>query len=148
MPGATDSRQASEALAAWTVASYAAICSATEDGEVATVDYFEASGPRGIRDAGGPFPVAAAIAAIAELGGGRLLVPEALLPEGVQLVGAVRPDGAWRVLVSNLSERPVTLVVRYDGAGHDLTAEPVRGGGLRLARLIGLTSRAATSNRG
>ena len=77
-------------------------------GEVATVDYFEASGPRGIRDASGPFPVASAIAAVAELGGGRLLVPGAALAEGAYVVGAVRPDGAWRVLVANLAERPMT----------------------------------------
>lgn len=127
VPGATDARQASIGLAAWTVASYAAICAgaaAADAGEVATVDYFEASGPRGIRDANGPFPVASAIAAIAELSGGRLLLPGTALPDAVQLVGAVRPDGSWRVLVGNLSERPVTLVVRHDGRDHDVTAGP------------------------
>lgn len=125
--GATDARQASDALAAWTVASYAAICAGAAvaaDAEVASVDYFEATGPRGIRDASGPFPVASAIAAIAELGGGRLLVPAAALPEGVQLVGAARPDGSWRVLLANLSERSVAVVVRHAGRDHHVTAGP------------------------
>lgn len=110
--GATDARQTSDALAAWTVASYAAISAAAEAGEVATVAYFETWGPRGIRDAGGPFPVASAIAAIAELHGAFLLVPRSELPAGVQAVGAGWPDGSWRVLVANLSDAPQSLIVR------------------------------------
>ena len=144
MPGATDARQTSDALAAWTVASYAAISAAAEAGEVATVDYFETWGPRGIRDAGGPFPVASAIAAIAELHGAFLLVPRSGVPAGVHAVGGAWPDGSWRVLVANLAEAPQALIVRRApqalavpdaGRDHELTIGPFE--------VVGLDSRDA-----
>jgi hypothetical protein len=122
--GATDARQRSDALAAWTVASYAAIAAVAEAGDIATVDYFETWGPRGIRDADGPFPVASAVAAIAELHDALLLVPRSTLPAGVRVVGGGWADGSWRVLVVSLAETPLELVVRVAGGDHELTVAP------------------------
>ncbi|MBT2516802.1 hypothetical protein J7E29_05110 [Streptomyces sp. ISL-90] len=124
--GATDPRQASVALEAWTVASFAAICAGavaggnggdtgTGTGSVASVDYFETVGPRGIRDAAGPFPVARAIEEIASIAGARLLTPRSDSPNGIWIVGGARPDGSWRVLVASLADRPVALNVRHGG---------------------------------
>lgn len=125
--GATDVRQASVALQAWTVASFAAICAGAVGGgtgPVASVDYFETVGPRGIRDATGRFPVARAVAQIGSIGGSRLLAPLQEPPEGVWLVGGARADGSWRVLVASLADRPVSLVVRHGGQDIDLTISP------------------------
>ncbi len=123
--GASDPRQSSEALAAWTVASFAAICgAAAEYGEVSSIDYFETLGPRGTRDAEGAFPVAAAIAAIAGLGGRRLLVPATPLPAGLHLVGALSADGSWRMLAANISSYPAACIVRWDGSDRALDVDP------------------------
>jgi len=112
---ATDARQSSAAMEAWTVASFAAICAGAVGGgsPVADVDYFETTGPRGIRDRSGQFPVARAIEAIASLAGLPLITPAGKPPEGVWLVGGVRADGSWRVLIVSLADHPVSLVVRH-----------------------------------
>jgi hypothetical protein len=124
--GATDARQASMAMAAWTVASFAAIANGAlgGTGAVAGIDYFETVGPRGIRDAAGPFPVARAIEQIASLAGGRLVAPIHEPPEGVWLVGGARADGSWRILVASLANGPVSLVVRHGGRDLHLTVAP------------------------
>ncbi|HWU46198.1 MAG TPA: hypothetical protein VN133_05535 [Humibacter sp.] len=133
--GATDARQTSVALEAWTVASFAAICSAgagRSGGGVASVTYFEASGPRGIRNLSGPYPALRAISAIAGLGGATLLTAsndadaEAGLTaaEGLWAVGAQWSSGAWRVLVASLTGAAVTATVRYAGDEHPVTVEP------------------------
>src|SRR5690606_35103796 len=73
--GATDERQKAMGLEAWTIASFAAIASATDAARVASVSYFEASGPRGLHDDGESFPVERALSALAGLTGGELLTP-------------------------------------------------------------------------
>jgi hypothetical protein len=124
--GATDARQASVALEAWTVASFAAICGGAVGGAgpVATVDYFETVGPRGIRDATGPFPVARAIDRIASLAGARMLAPLQVPPEGLWLVGGAYADGSWRILMASLADRPAPIVVRHGGRDIRRTVAP------------------------
>jgi hypothetical protein len=107
-PGADDPRQASRALAAWTVASAAALA---VDG-VASIAYFETWGPRGVRDADGtPFPVAAAIEALAALEGTELLDVDGVLPPDVW-IAAARRDGVDTVLVANLAARETRVAFR------------------------------------
>jgi hypothetical protein len=115
-------------MEAWTVASFAAICLGAVGGPspVASVDYFETVGPRGIRDRDRRYPVAHAIELIASLGsgGGRLLVPARETPEGIRLIGVARPGGSWRILVASLADLPVSFVLHHDGRGLPLTVAP------------------------
>lgn len=107
---ADDPRQSSPALAAWTVASAAALA---VDG-VASVAYFETWGPRGVRSAAGePYPVAAAIEALAALAGSERLAAEGTLPPDVW-IAAGRRDGVDTVLIANLGARD-TRVAFHDG---------------------------------
>lgn len=135
---ATDPRQTSTALEAWTVASFAAIClgavagagtgTGTDTGDgtgtVASVDYFETFGPRGIRDAAGRFPALRAIEEIASIAGTRLLTPRSEPPDGIWIVGGARPDDSWRVLVASLADRPVALLVPHGGRERHLIVAP------------------------
>lgn len=111
--GATDLRQSSAALEAWTVASYASVATAP-DAAVGSIAYFETRGPRGIRHDDHPYPVARAIARVAGLRGGELLAPRGACPPGVFVVGARFDDGSWRVLVTSLATEPVALDVIVD----------------------------------
>lgn len=107
---ATDPRQASPAVAAWTIASAAALA----EGGAASIAYFETWGPRGVRDADGtPYPVAAAIEALAALAGAELLDVRGTLPDDVW-IAAARRDGVDTVLIANLAARP-TRVAFADG---------------------------------
>jgi D-apionolactonase len=91
--GAADERQSSSELAAWTVASAAAL---TVPG-VAALTYFEEWGPRGVRAAdGAPYPVAEALAALAELA--RSAASSGSTPDG--RIWAIRTSTA--MLVANL----------------------------------------------
>ena len=109
-PGADDPRQASPAVAAWTIASAAALA----QGGVASVSYFEQCGPRGIRSARGEaYPVAAAIDALATLAGSERLAADGILPPDVWIVAA-RRDGVDTVLIANLAAR-ATRVAFADG---------------------------------
>jgi hypothetical protein len=124
--GATDPRQASDALEAWTVASFAAIAGQARTAAVASVAYFETEGPRGIRSGDRGYPVARAVAAIAALRGNELLVPDGALPPGIQVVGARRDDGTWRVLAANLAPRATDLELVVGGRAHAVTLSPYR----------------------
>ena len=107
-PDADDPRQSSPALAAWTVASAAALA---VDG-VASIAYFETWGPRGVVDADGrPFPVAAAITALAGLAGSERLAADGILPLDVW-IAAGRRDGVDTVLVANLASRDTRVAFR------------------------------------
>ena len=104
-PDADDVRQMSGALAAWTIASTAALA---VDG-VASIAYFETWGPRGVRAPGGaPYPVAAALEALAAASGLERLVTEETPPPGVW-IAAVRREGADTAYVANLTARPVDV---------------------------------------
>jgi hypothetical protein len=106
MDDATDARQSSAALAAWTVASAAAL--AVEG--VESISWFENSGPRGLRDVDGtPFPVATALEWLAAIAGSPLLSADQT-PAGLWAIGA-DSDGSHRVLVANLRPLPATVTV-------------------------------------
>ncbi|WP_210508291.1 hypothetical protein [Naasia sp. SYSU D00057] len=112
---ATDPRQRSSALAAWTIASAAA----SSVPGVAGITYFEQWGPRGIVDAdGAPYPVAQAIAWLHELTGHPMLAAADPGRGGVWALGAHTDEGTV-VLVANLTARlrRVTLTLP-DGGEH------------------------------
>ncbi|MFK4853525.1 hypothetical protein ACI3KT_17970 [Microbacterium sp. ZW T6_19] len=90
--GAVDERQTSAELAAWVVASAAA--SAVPG--VATLSWFETTGPRGLEGT----PAAEAIAALEALACGELLTGPS--PDGLIWAIGSRRDGADTVLVANL----------------------------------------------
>ncbi|WEG08226.1 hypothetical protein PU630_13415 [Microbacterium horticulturae] len=93
---ADDPRQITPELAAWTIASAAALAVPG----VASLTFFEEWGPRGIRSSGGEeLPVAAAVRALAAQHGGRLLCGDS--PDG--LVWAIGADDT--VLIANLDRR-------------------------------------------
>jgi hypothetical protein len=103
---ADDPRQSSPELAAWTVASAAALAVPG----VATLSYFEEWGPRGIRSADGvDLPVAAAIEALRGLEGGELLTGGS--PDGLVWAVGVRRGGVDELLVANLDRRARSVVV-------------------------------------
>lgn len=116
--GLVDERQSAPELAAWTLASAAALA---VDG-VASLTYFEEWGPRGIRSStGDPLPAHAALAALAALTGGALLTGDS--PDGlVWALGATR-DGASTVLVANLDRRTRTLVLETPSGRGEVIAE-------------------------
>ena len=105
--GATDIRQQSRALCAWTVASAAALAVPG----IASISYFEAWGPRGIVDgAGNPFPVDTAVTWLHEIAGEPMLVPAAELPDDVWAIGATTAAGAV-ALLANLTAETKRLTV-------------------------------------
>lgn len=110
--GAADPRQQSPELAAWVMASAAALAIPG----VASIAYFEEWGARGIRSPSGePFPVAAAIALLAEQAapGARRLWGDS--PDGlVWAIGAQDAAGST-VLVANLDARPREIAVAVAG---------------------------------
>jgi hypothetical protein len=122
--GATDPRQQSDALEAWTVASFAAIAAATDRADVASVSYFEASGPRGLGDGDHRFPVARAISSLAGLAGGELLVPARATSPGLWCVGSRSTGGEWRVVLANLGTDTVSAEVSVEGSSQKVELEP------------------------
>ncbi len=119
--GSPDPRQASPELAAWTIASAAALAVPG----VASIAYFEEWGARGIRSADGdPHPVAAAVDALRSLAGGQVLwgaSPDTL----VWAIGA-GDAAATTLLVANLDTRPRSLEVAADGAAPVQVQVPAR----------------------
>lgn len=116
---ADDPRQEAPELAAWTVASAAALAVPG----VASIAYFEEWGPRGIRDDSGvDRPVADAVRSLAALSGQRLL--SGVSPDGlVWAVGGESADGAT-VLVANLDREPRTVTVRLSGDTQTVNVSP------------------------
>ncbi|MFC7376492.1 MULTISPECIES: hypothetical protein [unclassified Brachybacterium] len=111
LTGADDARQSAPELAAWTVASAAALALPG----VGSLTYFEEWGPRGIRTTEGtPLPVHAALAAVAELDEGVLL--SGTSADGVLWAMGSRSRGTDTILVANLSGRPRTVRLAADGA--------------------------------
>lgn len=136
--GAVDERQSAPELAAWTVASAAALAVPG----VAGISYFEEWGPRGVRSRdGSPYPVAAAIDALAGLaafanrdgavgaatGTDRVNLLSGQSPDGLLwTTGARRRDGQTRLLVANLDTRERTFEVAVPGQAslHRITLPP------------------------
>ncbi len=122
---ATDDRQLSSALAAWTVASFAALSSSG----AASIAYFEEWGPRGLMDAtGAPFPVLGAIELLHSLRGSTLLLASTVGTD-IHLLGARGPGGIV-IIGANLSPREKTVEVTWplDGEnGHAQLTIPAFG---------------------
>lgn len=121
--GSDDPRQSSPELAAWTIASAAAL---TVPG-VASLTFFEEWGPRGLSTAdGAALPVRAALEALAHLQGGQLLTAGS--PDGLLwAIGAQRGHHA-EVLVANLSSRTRRVTLRLDGSAADDDRTPSKAG--------------------
>lgn len=129
---AVDPRQGSRELAAWAIASAAALAVPG----VASITWFEEWGDRGIFGAGGERrPVAGAIEALARLKGSRLLWGDS--PDGLiwALGGRGRSDA--RVLVANLDDRTRTATVRFEDSDIPVT--------LRAAQWTTVVRRTASS---
>jgi hypothetical protein len=111
VPMATDPRQSSRAIAAWVLASAAAVAG----GGAASITFAETWGPRGVvAGDGAPYPVAAAVEALTGVQGLELMLPEREGgPEDVWVLGA-RSGSAAVVLAANLTSGPVRLNVAID----------------------------------
>lgn len=107
--GSDDSRQQSPELAAWTIASAAAIGVAG----VNSITFFEERGPRGIQsDKGDPYPTFLAVSALAQLVGGELLSGNS--PDGLVWAIGAKKENSTVALVANLSETPSTVEVQIE----------------------------------
>ncbi len=116
--GDDDARLSAPELAAWTVAAVAALAVPG----VATLSLFEEWGPRGIRDTtGSPYPVAAAVEALARLRG-ELLTGAS--PDGLVWAIGARDAASTTVLVANLDRAPRTVTVRTPEGSVTASAEP------------------------
>ena len=118
LEGATDPRQSSPALTAWLVASAAA---SSIDG-IASLSFFEVSGPRGIAG----HPAAEAFAWLRELSGQPLLDvdPATPPPAGVWMLAA-DVSGCPVALVANLNSEPASVSLTLDSHTVDVTLEPL-----------------------
>lgn len=119
LSAAADARQTAPELAAWTIASAAALAVPG----VAGLTYFEDWGPRGIADSHGtPYPVATAIEALDGLRGGQLLTGES--PDGlIWALGATRA-GRRTVLVANLDDRRREITLALSSGEQSVVVEP------------------------
>ena len=118
LTGTPDQRQSAPELAAWTVASAAALAVPG----VASLAYFEEWGPRGIRSSDGvDLPVAAAVRALCDGDGGELLWGDS--PDG--LVWAIgRRSSATTILAANLDRRPRSVTLEVAGDVRRVELEP------------------------
>lgn len=104
--GGIDERQSSPELAAWTIASAAALAVPG----VASLSWFETWGPRGLHDAdSAPQPAAEALAALATMAGRPLLWGAS--PDGLLWAIGSRTADEDIVLVANLDRKPRTFRV-------------------------------------
>jgi hypothetical protein len=107
---AVDARQSAPELAAWAVASAAALAVPG----VATLAYFEEWGPRGVRTSDGrALPVFDAVSALAALAGATGLRGDS--PDGLVWALGARPASGDTVLVANLDDRPRQVEVTLPG---------------------------------
>lgn len=104
--GGDDERQSSAELAAWTIASAAALAVPG----VESLSWFETWGPRGIRDASGtPHPAADAVAALSLLTGRTLLWGAS--PDGLLWAIGARTADEDVVIVANLDRAPRAFTI-------------------------------------
>jgi hypothetical protein len=109
--GLDDDRQASEQLAAWTIASAAA----TAVSGVASITFFEQWGPRGIESAAGrPYPVKEAITALKRLQGGPLLSGSS--PDGLIWAIGSKARNSTQILVANMRDQEADITVELEGS--------------------------------
>lgn len=114
---ATDERQSAPQLAAWVVASAAALA----QGGAASVAWFEEWGPRGLDGT----PAAEAMAAVHALSGLPLLVPEAPTADDARTWAlAARTPAGVRVLAARLGDTADELAIAADGRTVRAMLEP------------------------
>ena len=115
--GSDDARQESPELAAWTIASAAAIGVAG----VNSITFFEERGPRGIQSAeGDAYPAFSAVSALAQLVGGNLLTGES--PDGLLwATGAISEFGV-KIMAANLREQPAEIEIYIEVLDKTITA--------------------------
>jgi hypothetical protein len=118
---ATDPRQSSSALAAWTVA----VGIAHARGGASSLTLYESWGPRGVVDsAGRAYPAAAAVGWLAEAHGAQLWAPDRAATPDLWVAGA-RSEGRVVLFAANLSDVAVTVTVRAsDGPAWTVDVEP------------------------
>ena len=107
-PFTDDRRQATPFAAAWTLGLLAA---AAEAG-YASLSLFELTGPRGVQDEDGAFPVLHALADVAALDGARVVPARPRRPERIQAL-ALRSAGRMRLFLANVTRE--THPVRVAG---------------------------------
>ena len=118
--GANDPRQTSPELAAWVIASAAAI---SVQG-IASITYFEQWGPRGIADSkGSDYAVAEAVCVLAELAGQEVFVGESA--DGFVWALAAKAGEKLTVLVSNLNRFAVEIEVSVLGQTRQIKLGPL-----------------------
>jgi hypothetical protein len=116
---ADDPRQGAQELAAWTIASAAALAVPG----VSSLTFYEEWGPRGIADrSGADYPVAASVRSLAELAGTRLLHGDSL--DGLMWAVGSRSGDQDTVLVANLDDRQREVTVVSPAASVSVTIEP------------------------
>jgi hypothetical protein len=117
--GASDERQRAPELAAWLIASAAALAVPG----VESLSWFETFGPRGLRDETGAAPAAFALEALAELAGGILLTGAS--PDGLVWAIGGRAEHEDVVLAANLDRRARRFAVELPaGRRHDVDLAP------------------------
>ncbi|MDQ1125591.1 hypothetical protein QE428_000624 [Microbacterium sp. SORGH_AS 505] len=117
--GATDTRQSAPELAAWTVASAAALAVPG----VASLAFFEEWGPRGIRASDGTdLPVASALRELAAGSGGALLWGDS--PDGLVWAIGHRRGRRTTLLVANLDRAARSLFLSVDGVEDGIDLAP------------------------
>jgi hypothetical protein len=115
--GSDDPRQQSPELAAWTIASAAAIGVAG----VKSITFFEERGPRGIQSAeGDAYPVSAAVKALAQLVGGKLLTGQS--PDGLLWAIGASADSGVKILAANLKDQPAEIDIYIEVLDKTITA--------------------------
>ena len=108
--GRADERQSAPELAAWTIASAAALAVPG----VASLAWFEEWGPRGIRSrAGDRMPVADAIDALTAAAGAELLWGDS--PDGLVWALGARRGAEAQILAANLDRVPRAIAVTVPG---------------------------------
>ncbi|MFK4761117.1 hypothetical protein ACI3KS_09310 [Microbacterium sp. ZW T5_45] len=103
--GAVDARQSAPELAAWVVASAAALAVPG----VETLSWFETVGPRGVEGT----PAAEAVQALVSLGGGTLLTGES--PDGLVWAVGSRAESGDALLVANVGREARRITVAVPG---------------------------------
>ena len=114
--GANDERQTTADLAAWVIASAAAVSVVG----VSSITWFEQWGPRGLAsETGQEYPAAKAVSALATLTGQDLYIGQS--PDGfVWAIGAQDSAGQLTVLASNLHRYSTSIDVTVEGQSHHI----------------------------
>jgi hypothetical protein len=100
-PAPPDPRQAADLGAAWTLGALKWLAEAGAD----SVTFYQATGPLGLMDEAGPFPLYHVLEDVMEFAGGEVLATDVTEPRWLCAL-ALRKEERLRVLVANLHWRP------------------------------------------